>query len=93
MVTGGLDAAVFAAYFMQAARTAEGHAVAQAAVRGIVERTRAAIAANAGTCGLALGAEDALRLKTEGRRAIFLSIENAYPLGREVGAVQREEDG
>ena len=88
MVTGGLDAAVFAAYFMQAARTAEGHAVAKAAVRGIVERTRAAIAANAGTSGLALGAEDALRLKTEGRRAIFLSIENAYPLGLEVGALQ-----
>lgn len=73
---------------MQAARTAEGHAVAKAAVRGILERTRAAIVANAGTCGLALGAEDALRLKTEGRRAIFLSIENAYPLGLEVGALQ-----
>jgi membrane dipeptidase len=88
MVAGGLDAVVFAAYFMQAARSEEGHAVAKAAVRGILERTRAVIAANGQTCGLALSADDALRLKAEGKRAIFLSIENAYSLGREVAAVR-----
>lgn len=88
MAAGGLDAAVFAAYFMQAARSDEGHAVARTAVRGILERTRAAVAANAAGCGLALSADDALRLKGEGKRAIFLSIENAYSLGRDVGAVR-----
>ncbi len=92
MVAGGLDAAVFAAYFMQAARSDAGHETAHAAVRGILERTRAVIAANPATCGLALSAEDALRLKAEGKRAIFLSIENAYPLGREVAAVRSFHD-
>ena len=88
MVAGGLDAVVFAAYFMQAARSDEGHAVAQAAVRGILERTRAAITANRNACGVALSADDALRLKAQGKRAIFLSIENAYSVGRDVKAVR-----
>jgi len=89
MVEGGLDAVVLAAYFMQAARTAEGHAIAHAAVRGILERTRTAIATNAGQCGLALTADDALRLKAEGKRAIFLSTENAYSLGTDSGGAAR----
>ena len=92
MVEGGLDAAVFAAYFMQAARSDEGHAVARTAVRGILEQTRAKVASNAAACGLALSAEDALRLKAEGRRAIFLSIENAYSLGRDLAAVREFYD-
>lgn len=92
MVEGGLDAVVLAAYFMQAARTAEGHAIAHTAVRGILERTRAAITANADQCGLALTADDGLRLKAEGKRAIFLSTENAYSLGTDLAAVQRFYD-
>lgn len=88
MVEGGLDAVVLAAYVGQAARSDEGHAFAHAAARKILERARAAIAANAGACGLALSADDALRLKAEGKRAIFLSIENSYSLGRGQANVQ-----
>jgi len=88
MVAGGLDALVFAAYFMQGARSVAGHAVALAAVRGILENTRSVIAAHGGQCGLALSAEDALRLKAEGKRAIFLSTENAYSLGTDLGVLR-----
>ncbi len=92
MVAGGLDAVVFAAYIGQSARTDAGHAVAHASVRKILERTRVVIAANARACGLALSADDALRLKAEGMRAIFLSIENSYSLGRDAAAVQEFYD-
>jgi membrane dipeptidase len=88
LVAGGLDAVVFAAYFMQGARTAAGHALAQAAVRDILENTRAVIAAHGARCGLALNADDALRLKAEGKRAIFLSTENAYSLGTDLEALR-----
>ena len=92
MVEGGLDAVVFAAYCGQAARSDEGHAVAHAAIRNVLEHTRAVIAANAQACGLALSAEDGLRLQAEGRRAIFLSIENSYSLWRDVATVREFYD-
>jgi membrane dipeptidase len=92
MIAGGLDAVVFAAYIGQSARTDEGHAVAHTSVRKILERTRAVIAANAQACGLALSADDALRLKSEGKRAIFLSLENSYSLGTDVAAVREFYD-
>ena len=53
------------------------------------ERTHAVLRENAAACGLALNVEDALQMKREGRRAIFLSIENAYSLGRDVGNVEK----
>lgn len=92
MAQGGLDAAVFAAYFTQGARSPAGHAAATAAVRKILERTHAVVAANSAACGLALTAGAALQLKTEGKRAIFFSIENAYSLGTDAGAVREFYD-
>jgi membrane dipeptidase len=53
------------------------------------ERTHTVLRGNANACGLALGANDAQRLKAEGKRAIFLSIENAYSIGRDVGNVEK----
>jgi len=38
-------------------------------------------------CELALTADDGLRLKAAGKRAIYLSIENSYSLGRDAGNV------
>lgn len=89
MIAGGADAMVFAAYVGQAARSVEGGDVAHASAVRCLERTRAVVAANAAQCRLALTADDGLRLKAEGRRAIYLSIENAYSLGRDIGRVAR----
>ena len=49
----------------------------------MLARTREVLAQNTGRCALALTAAEGPRLKAEGRRAIYLSIENAYSLGRE----------
>lgn len=87
MAEGGIDAMVFAVYTAQAARTAAGFAAALGMARAVFERTQAALRANAGACGLARTADEALQLKAGGRRAIFLSVENSYLLGREVGTV------
>jgi len=87
MQAGGLDAAVFAVYSAQGARTPEGHAVAHERAVRVFRRTLEVIRANARTCGLALTAGDAVKLKAEKRRALYLSIENSYPLGLNVSAV------
>ena len=81
MRAGGIDALVFAVYTAQAARTPEGFAAAHDQAIRVFERTRETIRGNAAACGLALTGADALRLKLEGRRAFYLSMENSYPLG------------
>ncbi|MBS0661742.1 MAG: dipeptidase [Verrucomicrobia bacterium] len=88
----GVDAMVFAVYSTQAARRAEGYGMAYDRACHVLRRTRDLIERNALQCGLALTAADGLRLKAEGRRAIYLSIENSYSLGLDPGNVQRFHD-
>ena len=92
MESGGIDAMVFAVYSTQAARTPEGFAAVHALALKSFARTHEVLKQNAGRCGLALTAADGLRLKSEGRRAIYLSIENSYSLGRDLGNVGKFHD-
>lgn len=85
----GIDALVFAVYVGQAARSPEGLALAHDIAMRHFDRTQAALDGRASECGLALTADDALRLKAEGKRAIFLSIENAYSVGRDLAHVEK----
>jgi membrane dipeptidase len=89
METGGIDAMVFAVYSTQAARTPAGFAAIHALALDVFARTHAVLEKNAGRCGLALTAADGLRLKGEGRRAIYLSIENSYSLGLDLANVAK----
>lgn len=84
MREGGLDAAFFAVYLEQGPRTPEGLAAARdAALRGFVN-LRETIARHSADCALALTADDGPRLAATGRRAIYLSIENGYAIGRDL---------
>ncbi len=89
MEAGGIDAMVFAVFSTQAARTPEGYAAVTAQALKVFDRTHAVLRENPTRCGLALSAADGLKLKAEGRRAIYLSIENSYALGRDLGNVRR----
>ena len=92
MAEGGIDAMVFAVYSTQAARTSAGYAAVHAEALRILARTREVLRENAARCALALTAADGLRLKAGGRRAIYLSIENSYSLGRDLGSVGKFHD-
>ena len=89
MREGGIDALVFAVYVAQGSRSPAGFAAAHELARGCFERTHAVLRENAASCALALTAADGLRLKAEGRRAIYVSIENSYSLGRDAGNVRK----
>jgi membrane dipeptidase len=89
MRAGGVDAMVFAVYVPQAARTPEGHAAVHELALRHLERTHAILRRHGHACGLALTADDALRLKAAGQRAIFLSLENSYSLGRDPANVEK----
>ncbi len=78
---------VFAVYSTQAARTPAGFAAIHEQTLRVFARTHEVLGQNVARCGLALTAADGLRLKAEGRRAIYLSIENSYSLGLDLANV------
>src|SRR5687768_9224915 len=86
---GGMDAMVFAIYVGQMARTTSGFALVHDFALRCVERTHRVFRENAAACELALSAADARRLKAARKRALFLSLENAYSIGRDAGNVEK----
>ena len=83
MKEGGLDASFFAVFVGQGPRTPEGHARAKEKAIAILDAMDAMVKKYPDLCGLALIPDDARRLKKEGKRAIFIGMENGYPLGHD----------
>jgi membrane dipeptidase len=84
MVRGGLDGGFFAIYTGQGPRTPEGYAAARdQALKRTVE-IREMVARNTGYFALATKADDAARIVTARRRIVYMSMENAYPIGKDL---------
>ena len=87
MKRGGLGAAFFAVFVAQGPRDPEGHARAKAQALAVLDRLDRMFADFPGACGLALTPEDAVHLHGAGKRAIFIGMENGYPLGLDLAMV------
>jgi membrane dipeptidase len=84
MVKGGLKGGFFAIYTPQGPRTPEGFAHARdAAILRAVE-IREMVARNHDHFALAFRADDAARIAASGRIVVFQSMENSYPLGKDL---------
>jgi membrane dipeptidase len=83
MKAGGLDATFFAVFVGQGPRTPEGNARAKEKASEILDAMDAMYRKYPDLCGLALTPADARRLEKQGRRAIFIGMENGYPLGND----------
>lgn len=81
---GGVDGGFWTIYTPQGPRTPEGHAAARDTALQIALRIHRMIAAHPAQFELALRADDAPRIAAAGRQVVFLSLENAYPLGRDL---------
>ena len=84
MKKGGLDGGFWAIYTGQGPLTEEGFRKARdfAILRGV--SIREMVAADPKNFALATRAEDAARIAALGKRIVYMSIENAYPLGEDV---------
>jgi membrane dipeptidase len=84
MVEGGLSGGFFAIYTPQGPRTPEGFIAARnaALLRGV--EIREMVAKHSDKFALALRADDAERIAKSGKRIVFMSIENSYPLGKDL---------
>ncbi len=88
MEAGGLDGAFISIFTPQRGLTDEGYGQAAALAHQMIDWTEQLAAEADNRVGIALTPADAYRLEQEGKRAIFLGMENGYPLGTDIGAVQ-----
>ena len=84
MKEGGLDASFFAVFVGQGPRTNDGHAMAKDKAIPILDAMDNMFKQYPKLCGLALTPADARRLEKEDKRAIFIGMENGYPLGHDI---------
>ena len=92
MQTGGLDSVVAAAYLKQLGRDDESLAAATAKARRLLSQVESQVALHPDVVGLARTPDDIVRLKSEGRKAVLLGIENAYALGKDLSLVDEFAD-
>ena len=88
MKEGDLDAIFFAAFVAQDIRDDDGNTRAKALCLQMIDSVIASTERNSDLVGLALNPEDAYALEKEGKRAIYVGIENGYPIGNNLDNVE-----
>lgn len=88
MKEGGLDAIFFAAFVAQDIRDDEGNSRAKELCLQMIDSVVTSTERNADIVGLALNPDDAYALEKEGKRAIYVGIENGYPIGKDLSNVE-----
>lgn len=84
MKEGGLDAAFFAVWTPQGARTDSGHAAIMDSALWIIKRVHRAIDPYPDIVEFAREPDDAGRLAKQGKHAVYLGMENGYPIGTDL---------
>jgi membrane dipeptidase len=88
MVEGGLDGGFWAVFTPQGPRTPQGTQAARNEALLTTLRIREMVAAHPREFVLALTAADAGRIAASGKRIVYLSIENGYPLGTDASLME-----
>ncbi len=88
MKEGGLDAAFFAVFVGQGERTIEANIKAKENALSIFKVIHEKITENPEIAEIALAPADAYRLEKEGKKAIFIGMENGYPIGTDVDNIK-----
>jgi len=88
MKDGGLDAMFFAVFTSQRERTLENTDKAYKMANLMIDATYSACNKYSDMAEVATKSADAERLQKAGKRAIYIGIENGFPLGNEINKVQ-----
>lgn len=88
MKEGDLDAIFFAAFVAQDIRDDDGNTRAKALCLQMIDSVIASTERNSDIVGLALNPDDAYELEKAGKRAIYVGIENGYPIGNDLSNVE-----
>ena len=88
MREGGLDGIFFAVFLSQGKRTQESFTKAGNEAFAILDTIHAVMNRNLSVASIALKPADGYRLKNEGKIAVFIGMENGYPLGKDLSLVE-----
>ncbi len=89
MEKGGLDAVFFAAFIGQGKRTPEANSKATERAIKIINKIKSVIASNNSVAEMAYTPKDALTLFKKQKKAVFIGIENGYPLAKDISLVKK----
>ncbi|MFC1536101.1 dipeptidase, partial [Candidatus Neomarinimicrobiota bacterium] len=92
MIEGGLDAAFFAIYIEQGDRNEEANNEVKEKALSIFQAVQNNLAESSDVAEIALTAGDAYRLEKEGKRAIYIGMENGYPIGTDIANIKEYYD-
>lgn len=88
MEEGGLDAIFFAAFTGQKERTVENTEKAYKLANQMIDETYKVCKQYSDKAEVAITADDVIRLEKEGKRAIYIGMENGFPLGKDLSRVE-----
>ena len=88
MKEGGLDAEFFAVFIGQGPRDDSTNALIHQRAIDIFDAIHKSVEKNSDQAEIALVPADAYRIEAEGKRAIFIGIENGYPIGKDIANVE-----
>ena len=89
---GGLDGVFFAVFVGQGARTAAGNEKANQRALMLFDSIQSKVDNNSDQVEIALTSDDLKSLNEKGKRAVFIGIENGYPIGRDLSLVSKYYD-
>ena len=88
MKKGGLDAMFFAVFTSQKPRSEENYQKTYALANQMLDSIHAMLKRDSDLATLALKAEDLARIEKTGKRAIYIGMENGFPLAKDISRVE-----
>jgi membrane dipeptidase len=92
MKAGGLDGAFFAVFTSQGPLTDEGRQSAYERAKATFEEIYKTAAKYPSLTGIALNPKDGYKLEKKGKTAMFIGLENGYPIGQDLSRVKEYYD-
>ena len=88
MKSGGVDAMFFAVYTGQKPRTEANYGSTYALANQMLDSIHSVVKHNSDLATLALKADDLERIEKTGRRAIYIGMENGFPIAKDLTRVE-----
>ena len=92
MKEGGLDAVFFAVFVWQGERTPQGNEDAKGKALDMFNIIHENLERHSERAELALTAKDAYRIEKGDKRAVYIGMENGYPIGNDLSLIQTYYD-
>lgn len=88
MKKGGLDAMFFAVFTGQKPRTEENYQKTYALANQMLDSIHSSLKQNSDLATLALKADDLAKIEKTGKRAIYIGMENGFPIAKDISRVE-----